>query len=1502
MSNISQKLINAMGVIAEDAVKKAGYDKTIQVQILSCQDQAQGKYRCRYQDAIFYAYSNNPQVSYSNGSHVYVLVPGNDMSKKKNIVGSTQDLGLNYATNFEAEDFLEKVGINCVTSNNTYYLDSNNIDYSYDLYKSNKIILDSQSLNTYIKESSYLILSATITTNLDVERQYSGHYGIIFKLVFKDNDSGNEVIRTFTLDQDNMVGNPYKLQQVRQYQTFPIDSKNFIRIQGIEIFNNEFLNANGTIRTGQLNSGDIEFSNIEIQAANKISQEDLNGVIITFFTPDGTFFNNNSLQGSSKQITAQVRIKGKILNDSSKIPFYWGIENIGITPNNPSYNKNLGRGWKCLNEYTTITQQEKESGVVTKQKVIQWVPATDTYYFSLDEATAKNNIIKVAVIYEGSILHKEINIQNLSSNIPDITIQSSDGKEFFLDSGEPTLICKVNNEDLPNRYNYKWASISNKGTFTTLLESGTYNYIQRINKNRIQHFQIKAITDFVILKCSVYSGQVYIGTGSIRLLNSLKNKENSYNLIIENGTMVFKYDSNGTAPNSESLINPIQLKALSFRLYDGNGKRISNDKIINSSGTEIKWEVPIKNTMLKVSTSTNGGYQLNPEDDTTVFFNGGSQGKQRVQNLIYQIVPKYNVNNQNNQIKLHLKYQNIKLVATTHFSFIKQGQDGTNGSQYYLKLIPNTNSNIYPSIPVFTRYGTKNEVQVNFNLGTSESNIIKKNLRTERSLLKAQLWDGNELILTAINDDSNFVFSNDYPNKTFKIKWQILSNKYGTDKSDNTIITFQSEKGAYITLEQKFFDTITNNSNISSIANIVKCSLTYQGKTYYATLPIITKWLQNNTYELQLKENTGFNYVIYSSDGMKPKYNNSFPFQFILKDGTINTLNSNYTYDIYTYGDTKVKRNNNWINVASNQLIQIERKNTDGTLKLAKNQFDFKPSISYDGLCVNNGLICICKKSGSIIGKIYIPIHFYLNKFAFSELNGWDGNSIQINEQGGFILSPQMGAGIKDSNNRFTGVVMGEERDPSKDKSNIGLLGYNKGTRSFFINSENGSALFGKTGTAQIVIDPTANMALLYSHDYWKEYNQNTGLPVNYRSENENNEGMLINLNKPWMGYGNGNFRVSEEGYLYAKNGGTIGGWKITKTEDTGMNILYGASYDQQGNLDNSMTLASSGRLWTGKHNGINSTKEGVFISESGISIGSKFKVGADGYLRIGHGAVTAESGKKYWTINGAGETEESHIYYGKRGSSNSVYIGTDEISLGSKFVVTNDGVLRVGRGAVANNSGSQRFWTIDGSSSDSYIKYNNKADSNSVYIGTDGIWLGNKFSVTNDGTMTMKKGSLTIGNNFEVDSSGNLRAKNVNISGLQATNATLSGTIRSQKTDSTGYIEMKAGVLRGGWGSNHHGSIDFTYTTSGTYSDQINITAPTIKFNASDRIVIANSLNQGGTYGDSGTGRGGLTVEKGFVTSLGWSGPNGTLHLAGSNGYGDVTLQIEDGLITWWS
>jgi len=45
------------------------------------------------------------------------------------------------------------------------------------------------------------------------------------------------------------------------------------------------------------------------------------------------------------------------------------------------------------------------------------------------------------------------------------------------------------------------------------------------------------------------------------------------------------------------------------------------------------------------------------------------------------------------------------------------------------------------------------------------------------------------------------------------------------------------------------------------------------------------------------------------------------------------------------------------------------------------------------------------------MGYIHIPIHFLLNKYGLANINGWDGNSIQINEDGGYILTPQIGSG-----------------------------------------------------------------------------------------------------------------------------------------------------------------------------------------------------------------------------------------------------------------------------------------------------------------------------------------------------------------------------------------------------------------------------------------------------------------------------------------------------------
>jgi hypothetical protein len=60
-------------------------------------------------------------------------------------------------------------------------------------------------------------LGAKFKTSIPPERQYVGHYGITYNLKFIDN-MGGQVVRSYTIDEDNMVDNPYRLAyETRQY-------------------------------------------------------------------------------------------------------------------------------------------------------------------------------------------------------------------------------------------------------------------------------------------------------------------------------------------------------------------------------------------------------------------------------------------------------------------------------------------------------------------------------------------------------------------------------------------------------------------------------------------------------------------------------------------------------------------------------------------------------------------------------------------------------------------------------------------------------------------------------------------------------------------------------------------------------------------------------------------------------------------------------------------------------------------------------------------------------------------------------------------------------------------------------------------------------------------------------------------------------------------------------------------------------------------------------------
>ena len=116
------QILDAIETIVNQRVKNAGYDKTVQAKIINCEDPTIGKYKVQYQDSNFYAYSGSSEINYMDGSEVYVLIPNNDMSRDKTILGAVSRLGKNYAVTAEGEEAFEIIGNNCVESNNQYEL------------------------------------------------------------------------------------------------------------------------------------------------------------------------------------------------------------------------------------------------------------------------------------------------------------------------------------------------------------------------------------------------------------------------------------------------------------------------------------------------------------------------------------------------------------------------------------------------------------------------------------------------------------------------------------------------------------------------------------------------------------------------------------------------------------------------------------------------------------------------------------------------------------------------------------------------------------------------------------------------------------------------------------------------------------------------------------------------------------------------------------------------------------------------------------------------------------------------------------------------------------------------------------------------------------------------------------------------------------------------------------------------------------------------------------
>lgn len=853
------------------------------------------------------------------------------------------------------------------------------------------------------------------------------------------------------------------------------------------------------------------------------------------------------------------------------------------------------------------------------------------------------------------------------------------------------------------------------------------------NKNQLK-VNVSGIADSATFMCSVYTQNgVFIGSEQVRLVNS--KSTDRLTLRIVGGDQVFKYSDGGVSPTASYNEFPQKIATLSYEIIDSGNPLIVNVPQPNEvSG--VHWGCPTEKTLIK---------ELNVSPDKT--------------SAEFDIMDSFNPDANNNQISLSLVYKNVPLSTETTFTFLKNGDLGTNGSDYYLKVYPYNNKEYVTAV-----LQERNEEYRGTFDNMGDTSIDNGVIPFYASLYK----NGAEVLSTKDNVGSREASIDG------ELTWDFIQNLYDRNNDDKDNVLFDTVLGR-ITFNNLYLGNIDRNDlftvdddeiEIKNYNNILRCTFTpadTNEKIISSVAPITTIIKQYAAKDYRIEVSGGFRSVQYATNCMQPQYSTSEPFTIsIVQDGVECNNLKEFTYDWGILGT--VDRG-----LPSNDLIDDVRKNNQYIADNNKYQHYYLATPKYSGLCVNNAVTCVIKQKGELFAIVSIPVYFFVNKHGLADINGWDGTSIQLNEDGGRILSQQIGAGKKDVNNGFTGVLMGEVLEPMRNTSDIGLLGYYQGERSFFVDSETGGAIFGRGASGSIVVDPSLQTnAFIYGGNYFlPEYHKENGFLnlekisdvtdlTNIKDEDSN--GLLIDFTNSRIDYANGTFSVNSDGMLYS-TGGTIGGWSIdsigltatkktetdgslTSTEEVYKFTLYGnegkdytveqnketehkKSLTQKNDTFLDITQTSSFTIYK-YDNAADSSKDSV------LKLGSIEVEEDEKSLETVFSGTIVESGGGIIRTPSEVRVEERTVF--------SVMKNGDLLARDAQFGQADDNPVKIV--ASANNS---------------YIKCD--AEIKSYYIGLDGIVLKEKdkanITITPSGYITMEKSLTTKNGNIYLQSNG---------------------------------------------------------------------------------------------------------------------------------------------------
>lgn len=535
------------------------------------------------------------------------------------------------------------------------------------------------------------------------------------------------------------------------------------------------------------------------------------------------------------------------------------------------------------------------------------------------------------------------------------------------------------------------------------------------------------------------------------------------------------------------------------------------------------------------------------------------------------------------------------------------------------------------------------------------------------------------------------------------------------------------------------------------------------------------------------------------------------------------------------------------------------------------------------------------------------PIYCIKNRYASAMLNKWDGR-FQIDEENGTILSTMLGAGRKNNQNQFEGILMGDVGSASEDNaSGVGLYGFHNGAQSFNFNVD-GTAFIGKSGRGRIKFNGDTGSITSASYEETKE---SAGMKIDLDDGYIDIRGVSQGEDKKYSKYESSSIRIDVKSPY------------LTVRSELGNELVH-IGHDKY-QLKSDQYNATSFHFNETQSNGLtdkiedNETETGMLIDlKTGQMDAYRFQLLSKNiYLN------SKEKNKPYFAIKDDANNLLMYVDTKKYWLKSADYSEDDGVATAGikidlakghidafDFTLTSNKVILSTKSPYFKVSGTrddgQPLMLV--SDKDFYIQDN---DGNMTIDLDSGSITATNFDLSANGlNLSSNKSKYPISvdstNNFYVDWAGNVHCSN-----LQASGGSFTGTIHASEGEFTGDITGATGTFSGlvsGGSININDAFivaeDGTLTIGGADTFQVtpggalSCTSGTIGgwtvqpnnggFNAGNFTVSPGGLTYTGTGGGITVGSdGSTTIDKLTVTDTAYfSSCNVTINAAPGQGY----------------